>query len=57
MAAKKKVKNATRQFNIRLNDDDFRRMSSLAAHYAIKQSQVIRMLIKRESDRLDAVGS
>jgi predicted DNA-binding protein len=39
-------------FNMRMSEDEQARLEALASHYALNAAGVIRMLIKREADRL-----
>lgn len=41
-----------RQLNIRLSEDELRRLESLAKHYGLNIASVIRMLVKRDVDAL-----
>ncbi len=41
-----------RQFNMRLSEDELRRLDAIATHYGINAANVLRMLIKREADAL-----
>ncbi|MFO0658888.1 MAG: hypothetical protein U0165_03505 [Polyangiaceae bacterium] len=47
--------NAMREkmFNMRLSVEEAERLERVAKHYGLNGSGVIRMLIKREADRLD----
>ena len=47
----------TEQINLRLTGEEVARLEKLAAHYAISPQSVLRMLLKRASDELDAQGS
>ncbi len=41
-----------RQFNMRLSEDEMRRLDAIAAHFGINAANVLRMLLKREADAL-----
>jgi antitoxin component of RelBE/YafQ-DinJ toxin-antitoxin module len=41
-----------KQLNIRLSDDESRRIDLLTKHYGINTAALVRMLLKRESDAL-----
>ena len=41
-----------RQFNMRLNADELERLRDLAAHFGLQSADVVRMLVKREHDRV-----
>lgn len=43
----------SKSFNIRMSEEEAERMARVADHYALPVSGVIRMLIKKEADRLD----
>jgi predicted DNA-binding protein len=47
----------TRQFNVRLNEDEAERLDQLAAHYSVSPATVVRLLIKARSDELAAESS
>jgi predicted DNA binding CopG/RHH family protein len=39
-----------RNLNIRVSDEDMSRLEALAEHYEMSQSQVLRMLVKRDAE-------
>lgn len=41
-------------FNLRLDEQDRARLDRIAAHYSAPAATAVRILIKREADRLDA---
>ena len=46
----------TEQINLKLTSDELARLERLASHYAISPQSVLRMLLKRASDDLDATA-
>jgi hypothetical protein len=38
-----------RQFNMRLSDDEVRRLDALADHYGVNAANLVRMLLRREA--------
>ena len=44
----------TKQFNVRLNEDEEQRLEKLAEHYSVSPANVIRILIKQRSDEIAA---
>lgn len=51
----KNVVRRTRQFAIRLSDDERTRLDRLAEHYGIDVPSVIRMVIKKDYDSVVAI--
>lgn len=43
------------QFNLRLSETERKRLKFLSAHYSISEASAVRMLIKKEHDRLEAM--
>lgn len=43
-----------KSFNIRFSQAEFDRLDRIAEHYALSAAAVVRMLLKRETDMLDA---
>ncbi|WP_146652723.1 hypothetical protein [Labilithrix luteola] len=41
-------------FNIRFSEEELGRLDKVAEHYALTAAGVIRMLVKREADEIDA---
>jgi len=46
-----------RQLNIRVSDEEIDRLEDLSEHYGISTSAVLRMLVKRESDMVERLGT
>jgi hypothetical protein len=46
-----------KQFNVRMNPDDVRRFRTVASHYGLSITSVIRLLVKQEYDRLRRLRS
>jgi antitoxin component of RelBE/YafQ-DinJ toxin-antitoxin module len=44
----------TEQLNVKLTDEEVARLNKLAAHYSLSPQSVLRMLLKRAADELDA---
>lgn len=49
--------NRNRQLNIRVSEEEVDRLEDLAEHYGISTSAVLRMLVKRESDMVERLGT
>lgn len=43
------------QFNMRLSEDEMRRLDAVAAHHGVNAANLLRMLLKHEADRLGIV--
>ena len=43
----------TQQKNIRLNEEEWKRLAELAEHFGLDVSSTIRMLVKKEHDRIE----
>ncbi|MCE7894794.1 MAG: hypothetical protein DYH12_34670 [Sorangiineae bacterium PRO1] len=46
-----------RQLNIRVSDEEIDRLEDLSEHYGISTSAVLRMLVKREADMVERLGT
>lgn len=44
----------TEQINLRLSAEELERLKKLAAHHALSPQSMLRMLLKRAADELDA---
>jgi predicted DNA binding CopG/RHH family protein len=41
-----------RQLNLRLNEEEFKRLEQVAKHYGIGEQEALRFLLKREADKV-----
>ena len=51
MASRKRAARP-KQFNVRLEPEEWRRLDRVSAHYGLPHSSTLRLLLKQEDDRL-----